>query len=546
MHVRALFFLAAFAGLASAQSPPAAPVVTVGAENRQLIFDWDPVPGATSYFLVFKMDRNSSYVPVSNGPPIAAPTHRARVNISVHKLNWRQARFKVAACNGPCTYSDEVSVQDLMLDAIGYFKASNTGMDDQFGRGVALSGDGKTLVVTAANEDSAATGVNGNQADNTSMNSGAVYVYRRATSGAWRQEAYLKADTVNTEQFFGYGYPIDYQAIAVNNDGTLIAVGAPGERPGSFYGTGAAYIFSRATNGTWSQAQKLTSPAPIARDFLYYGAAIDLSGDGNTLRVLELKERDGEGNRQGEHHIYVRSGGAFVYQTTLTIPHNEVDFCNSGRLSGDGNTFVQYCISYGPEHSRVVTWKRAAAGWVKLPAVVLIQNAITVEVALSYGGERLAFRDASHPFSSNVRVFSWGDAAWVEDATIETPPGTDSGSSWGHILAFANNGNTLAIGDFLSYGGGLGVSDTIQTTPPYGGAVFLYARTSSTTNRWQFRKLVKAPNAEDGDGFGLRIAMCSNGNALAISAIWESSGATGVDGNQLDNSVATSGAVYLY
>jgi len=34
--------------------------------------------------------------------------------------------------------------------------------------------------------------------------------------------------------------------------------------------------------------------------------------------------------------------------------------------------------------------------------------------------------------------------------------------------------------------------------------------------------------------------------ALAIGAIGESSGATGVDGNQLDNRVLSSGAVYLY
>lgn len=58
----------------------------------------------------------------------------------------------------------------------GYPKASNTGAGDQFGSSVALAGD--TLAVSADDEDSNATGVNGNQADNRAPTSGAAYVYR--------------------------------------------------------------------------------------------------------------------------------------------------------------------------------------------------------------------------------------------------------------------------------------------------------------------------------------------------------------------------------
>jgi predicted DCC family thiol-disulfide oxidoreductase YuxK len=79
-----------------------------------------------------------------------------------------------------------------MLDAIGYFKASNADPGDRFGNTVVLSEDGRTLVVSAPQEDSNATGINGNQADNSSSCSGAVYVFRRLSSG-WRQEAYIKA-----------------------------------------------------------------------------------------------------------------------------------------------------------------------------------------------------------------------------------------------------------------------------------------------------------------------------------------------------------------
>ena len=57
-----------------------------------------------------------------------------------------------------------------------YVKASNTGSGDFFGSSVALSGD--TLVVGAPGESSNATGINGNQSNNSVSDSGAVYVYR--------------------------------------------------------------------------------------------------------------------------------------------------------------------------------------------------------------------------------------------------------------------------------------------------------------------------------------------------------------------------------
>jgi hypothetical protein len=57
-----------------------------------------------------------------------------------------------------------------------YLKASNTGEGDYFGGSVALSGD--TLAVGAFLEQSAATGVNGDQSSNAAHDAGAVYVTR--------------------------------------------------------------------------------------------------------------------------------------------------------------------------------------------------------------------------------------------------------------------------------------------------------------------------------------------------------------------------------
>ena len=58
-----------------------------------------------------------------------------------------------------------------------YVKSSNNEAFDEFGSSVALSRDGRTLAVGARGEDSSAKGIDGNQADNSMKEAGAVYVF---------------------------------------------------------------------------------------------------------------------------------------------------------------------------------------------------------------------------------------------------------------------------------------------------------------------------------------------------------------------------------
>ena len=70
------------------------------------------------------------------------------------------------------------------VQSVAYLKAASPDEDDQLGAGdlptgvsVALSGDGVTLAAGARLEDSAATGVNGNQSDNSADSAGAAYIF---------------------------------------------------------------------------------------------------------------------------------------------------------------------------------------------------------------------------------------------------------------------------------------------------------------------------------------------------------------------------------
>ena len=104
-----------------------------------------------------------------------------------------------------------------------FIKASNTDTSDTFGWSLTLSNNGDTLAVGAYIEDSNATGLNGNQADNSTSNAGAVYVFKRNASN-WTQQAYIKNITIESGRL---GY-----SVSLSSDSNTLAIGAERQSPG--------------------------------------------------------------------------------------------------------------------------------------------------------------------------------------------------------------------------------------------------------------------------------------------------------------------------
>ncbi|GAA6135610.1 hypothetical protein NBRC116188_24000 [Oceaniserpentilla sp. 4NH20-0058] len=73
-----------------------------------------------------------------------------------------------------------VYVFELQADTwvqTSFIKASNPGVQDQFGRALSLNADGSTLAVGTDLDDNSATGINGDQTTKGANNSGVVYLY---------------------------------------------------------------------------------------------------------------------------------------------------------------------------------------------------------------------------------------------------------------------------------------------------------------------------------------------------------------------------------
>ena len=198
-----------------------------------------------------------------------------------------------------------------------YVKASNTGASDWFGESVALSGDADTLAVGARLEDGSAMGIDGNQADDSALDAGAVYVFGRDGMGAWSQQAYVKASNTDAEDELGY-------SVALSQDGDVLAVGARqedgtatgiggDESDDLAYNAGAVYVLGRDGMGAWSQ-RAYVKPSNTSVDD-QFGESVALSGDANTLAVgayVEDSNATGIGGNQADESA-ASAGAVYLY-----------------------------------------------------------------------------------------------------------------------------------------------------------------------------------------------------------------------------------------
>jgi FG-GAP repeat len=398
-----------------------------------------------------------------------------------------------------------------------YIKASNPGADDQFGYGVGLSGDGNTLVVSAPYEDSAATGVNGNQDDNSMENSGAVYVFSR-TGSTWAQQAYLKASNVGEKDEgdqFGY-------SVSVSGDGNTIAVGAIGEdsaatgingnqNDNSAGGSGATYVFTRSGNA-WSQ-QAYVKSSTAARNALF-GYSVSLSANGDTMAVGAFDEDRGK----GALYVFTRGGGTWTQQARVqaaTLDPQDSMGCWVA-ISDDGNTI--------------------AAG-------ALDEDTLTPGINAVKSGDSGRVDAPDDTSAGAAYVFVRSGTTWTEQANFKASNvGRDD---WfGVRLALSGDGNTLLVGAPNEDSAAKGINGKQDDDSADGaGAAYLFTRAGNT---WKQEYYMKGSNTEQFDEFGSSMALSSDGRTMAVGAHFESGGAKGVNGNEADNSVPHSGAAYVF
>ncbi len=502
----------------------------------------------------------------------------------------------------------EMASPPRVLEQIHYIKASNTGYGDQFGTGgtllgdaVVLSDDGSTLAVGATFEASGSAGINGDQADDSVYGAGAVYVFTNA-GGSWSQQAYIKASNPGLTDNFGY-------AVELSADGDTMAVSAYFEASGatgvgadqsddSIPQAGAVYVFTRS-GGVWSQQAYIkasnTGHVPEDENEIgdgdQFGFAIALSDDGDTLVVGAIAEDSGLSSDPGDNglqsagavYVFERTGDSWAERAYLkpSNPSGGDLFGYSLALTADANTLV--IGSYDEDGSlagtnevqddevggagAVYVFERDGDAWVQTAylkgSYVERNDSIGVAVDISDDGSTLAataldedsFATGVNPMpgpesdwesdtsTGGMYVFVREGGEWVQQAYLKAS-NTGREDWFGSRMDLSGDGNTLAAGAQLEDSGATGIDgpqgdDNAQEA----GAVYLFTRDNGV---WSQQAYIKGANTEAYDEFGSSVSLSRDGHLLAIGARGEDSGATGIDGDQTDNSVDESGAVYLF
>ena len=400
-----------------------------------------------------------------------------------------------------------------------YVKASNTEEGDQFGTSVALSADGTTLAVSALYEASAATGVGGNQDDDSAYASGAVYVYTRADD-TWSQQAYLKASNTGFNDCFG-------TSVALAADGDTLAVGAfyedsaatgvGGDQANNGAPeSGAVYVFARS-NTVWSQQAYIKASNTAGND--HFGASVALAADGDTLAVGAYSEAStavGVGGDQADNgapaagavYVFVRANKLWAQQAYIKASNTDTNdlFGYSVALAADGATLA--VGAYGEASKTAVDPN-----------------------------------DDSLPDAGAAYVFVRMNAVWSQQAYLKAadPGQTDR---FGVSVALSADGDTLAVGAPYEDSAAAGVGGVrADESLPEAGAAYMFVRSNQA---WSQRAYVKAANPGGGDTFAISLAMAADGQTLALGASLEDGGIAGIDGNQNDNAAPDAGAVYLF
>ncbi|HTL38556.1 MAG TPA: hypothetical protein VL326_35745 [Kofleriaceae bacterium] len=404
-----------------------------------------------------------------------------------------------------------------------YLKASNAEADDQFGRYVAISSSGDYVAVAANKEDSASTTINGNEADNTDADAGAVYVFHRAGT-TWSQQAYIKAPNADTSDDFG-------TSVAFSAPGDVLAVGAFNEASAtgadqgndSLPGAGAAYTFRRSGT-TWTFDAYFKASNPGMND--HFGETVALSDDGGTLAVgapLEACGIPGINASDGTDDSLAEAGAVYVF-------------------TDSGGTWAQEAyLKAGYVDRTTTSGAFDQFGW----AVALDVNGDTLAVgarleasnAINVGGDPTN-NDATNAGAAYVFVRS--GSTWSQQSYIKASnPSTEDW--YGEAIALSSTGDVLAVGSPYEDGAGRGLTAQPDDAAMDTGAVYTYRRVGGT---WEPLLYIKAPNADNDDEFR-GVTLSGDGRTLVVGALGEAGTSTGFGGNQADNGAAHAGAVYV-
>ena len=311
------------------------------------------------------------------------------------------------------------------------------------------------------------------------------------------QQAYLKASNTEEGDFLGLVTAISGDTLAV---GTYLedsnSVGVNGDGSNNLaVDSGAVYVFTRS-NGVWAQQAYIKASNTEAGD--RFGFSVALSGD--TL-VVGARYEDGSSvgvNGDETDNLATNSGAVYVFKREGVTWSQEAYLKASN--TGADDQFGSF--------------------------VSISNDTIVVGSPLEDGSANIVNGDDDNlRMNSGAAYVFFRDVEWIQQAYLKASINITT-DLFG--ISVSSYGDTVVVG---ANGGSGKAYIFVRNGSPWGGT-------------WNLQTYLTASNPTPDMQFGTSVALW--GDTLVVGADFESSNATGVNGNQADKSMNAAGAAYVF
>ena len=405
----------------------------------------------------------------------------------------------------------------------------------QFGSSVSIDSDGNTIAVGAYG---------------TSVETGAAYVFTRPSDG-WA------SITAGVDEKLPSGFGDPGYSVAVSADGTSVVRTSPRSN------VAHVYELSSDVGAKWKDAVESTvQPTSHLGDRI--GSAVAVSADESTIVVGAKNENSGGESDSGAAYVFTRPSDGWWGATpptgvrlTQQTPQNRDGFGTSVAVSADGSIVV-IGSPYDDEHERdsgsAYVFTRPATGWSPSANVARLNTSDTstaavrdnfgTSVAVSGDGNTIAVgairdRIGSSYNVGSISVFTKPATGWADSSSGIRLRAFDAAAydELGSSVSVNTDGSIIvagASGDDVTYhtvdDEGVPTSNSARDA----GSAYVFTRPAGGWSATAQSVRLIAPDGGSRHQFGVSVSVSGDGNTIVA-------GARSGDGDE-----DTSGAAYVF
>ena len=298
-----------------------------------------------------------------------------------------------------------------------------------------------------------------------------------------------------------------------------------------FANTGAAFVFRKQKDGTWSEIQKLYGDFRSSRNSnTWFGYSVDISGDYIIIGAVYDNT-----DLTGQNSLY-QSGAAFIYERTSDTTFGLKSKIIASDRKRDGQ--FGYSVSIyssgvamvgGPKNATNSTrngaiffYKRSAPGSWVFDKKMDSRHGYSADMTNSYAV-------SGHIGGTQIYTFKKdGSKNWVDAQTI-LPPNSSASDLVGSSVALTNQWLFIGAPEEDE-------DENNMNTILNSGAVYVYKIDQS--GMFQFSQKIVSPNRSDSRGFGISVEI--DGNTAVVGLPFDETNENFVD------TIINGGSIMIY